>query len=177
MRATHMLITGLVAGLEIVPLPGSALAQDAPGIDLTGNWTFQVTTDAGSGTPGVVLKQQGDSLSGRYSSEFFGEAEIRGKVVGREFTLELTVQAEGQSLAVVYRGTIESPDDLKGTVTFGSLGSGTFTAKRRPPSLSRASPRDAPYTLPPKLSLNLSLKLKLKLSSQTLPLPLPFRSI
>jgi len=68
-------------------------------------------------------------------------------------------------------GTIESPDDLKGTVTFGSPGSGHSPRNRgrRPyPARVRVMP-PIPYS--PKLSLNLSLKLKL--GSQTLPLPLP----
>ncbi len=140
MRILPLLCATLLAAGGALVAAAPVHAQAERRVDLTGSWTFDVTTDAGSGTPGVVLRQQGDSLSGRYSSQIFGEADMKGKVTGREFTLELTVSAEGQTLAVVYKGTIESADELKGTVAFGNVGSGSFTARRRPPSLPPPAP-------------------------------------
>ncbi|MCI0435166.1 MAG: hypothetical protein L0271_16235 [Gemmatimonadetes bacterium] len=114
--------------------PAAGHAQGEPRVDLTGAWIFTVTTDAGSGTPTVTFQQRGDTLSGHYSSQVFGELDFTGSITGREFTFRLAASVEGQSFAVTYRGTIESADSLAGTVTLGDLGSGSFTAKRRPPS-------------------------------------------
>ena len=44
--------------------PATLWAQADNKIDVTGKWVFNVTTDAGTGTPAVTLKQQVDSLTG-----------------------------------------------------------------------------------------------------------------
>ena len=108
-------------------------AQDAPP-NLTGTWRFTVNTGAGSGTPTVTLKQQGDTLSGSYSSQTFGEQQIKGTVKGREFNFSFNANVQGTALTVTYTGTIASADSLHGQVSLGEAGNGTFTAKRQPPT-------------------------------------------
>ena len=105
-------------------------AQDAK-IDLTGKWTFTVQTDAGTGEPTVTLKQDGEKLTGHYSSQVLGEADLTGTVKGQQIQFTFTANAQGTSLEVKYSGTIENKDALKGSVDLGGLGSGTFTAKRQ----------------------------------------------
>jgi hypothetical protein len=125
-----------VAFVTLLPALAAAQArgggQAAPPVSLAGTWTFTVTTDAGGGTPTVTLTQRGDSLSGSYASETFGQQTLKGAVNSREFTLQFTADMAGQALTVVYKGTIESATSLKGTVSFGALGGGTFTAVKRP---------------------------------------------
>jgi len=99
--------------------------------DLTGTWLFSVTTDAGTGTPTVTLKQQGDSLSGHYSSQMLGEAELKGTVKDGKVRFSFTLDVQGTTLTVTYSGTVESTDAMKGTVDLGGMASGTFTAKRQ----------------------------------------------
>ena len=131
----HYVRTALT--VTCVLIAGPAGAQDAPG-NLTGTWLFNVTTDAGTGTPTVVLKQQGDTLTGTYSSQVFGEQQIRGTVKDREFRFEFTASIQGTTLTVTYQGTIASADSLSGQVNLGGMGSGSFTAKRQ-----RAGPAKA----------------------------------
>ncbi len=94
-------------------------------IDLTGQWTFAVETSAGSGSPSFVFRQEGETLTGQYSGAL-GEAPLKGTVKGNEinFTIEVS---QGK---LVYKGKIEN-GVIKGTVTLGDLGSGTFTGKRK----------------------------------------------
>jgi hypothetical protein len=101
--------------------------------DLTGKWLFNVTTDAGTGTPTVTFKQKGDSVTGHYSSQLLGEAELKGSVKEKTFTFVLTADVQGNTITVTYAGTMESNDSLKGTVDLGGAASGTFTAKRQTP--------------------------------------------
>ena len=101
--------------------------------DISGTWLFSVVTDAGTGTPTVTLKQSGDSLTGHYSSQLLGEADLTGSVKGDKFTFQLDASVQGTSVTVTYTGTVESKDALKGTVDLGGAASGTFTAKRQPP--------------------------------------------
>jgi hypothetical protein len=112
---------------------GSVQAQDTPP-NLTGTWRFTVNTGAGSGTPTVTLKQQGDTLTGSYSSQIFGEQQIKGTVKGREFNFSFNANIQGTALTVTYTGTIATADSLNGQVNLGEAGNGTFTAKRQPPA-------------------------------------------
>jgi hypothetical protein len=122
--------SALTVVLLVVCASAFAFAQAAK-VDLTGKWTFTVTTDAGTGEPAVTLKQDGEKLTGHYSSQVLGEADLTGTVKGQKIEFAFTADAQGTKLEVKYSGTVESKDALKGTVDLGGLGSGTFTAKRQ----------------------------------------------
>jgi hypothetical protein len=108
----------------------NATAQSGK-VDITGKWAFNVQTEAGSGTPTVTLKQDGEKLTGHYSSQTFGEQELTGSVKGTDLKFSFSADVQGNALTVTYAGTIENKDSLKGTVDLGGLGQGTFTAKRQ----------------------------------------------
>ena len=99
-------------------------------VDLTGKWMFSVQTDAGSGTPTVTLKQDGEKLTGHYSGQL-GDVDITGSVKGNDFTFGFSSDLQGNKLDVTYKGTIVNKDELKGSVSIAGLGEGTFTAKRQ----------------------------------------------
>ena len=98
-------------------------------VDLTGTWALQVQTDAGSGTPTVTFKQEGQKLTGRYNG-MFGESSLTGEVKDKAFSFNATVNAEGNTVTITYAGTVEQ-DTLSGRVKFGDFGEGTFTGKRQ----------------------------------------------
>jgi hypothetical protein len=120
----------LVVALAVACVSARGAAQTAK-IDVTGKWQFNVQTDAGTGTPTVTLKQDGDKLTGHYSSATLGEAELTGTATGKDIKFSFKVDAQGTALEVTYTGTVEDKDSIKGTVDLGGLGSGTFTAKRQ----------------------------------------------
>ncbi len=121
------LLAFAAAGLVLASAPARAQAK----VDLTGAWTFDVQTDAGGGTPTITLKQDGMKLTGHYSSETFGEQELTGTVDGNDVKITINADVQGTALTVVYAGTIESKDSMKGTVDLGGLGQGTWTGKRK----------------------------------------------
>ena len=108
-----------------------ALTGQAAKINVTGKWLFQVETGAGSGTPTVTLKQDGEKLTGHYSSMTLGEAELTGTVKGSAIQFSFTADVQGMKIDVAYSGAVENNDAMKGTVTLGGLGEGTFTGKRQ----------------------------------------------
>jgi hypothetical protein len=119
-------LTLLLGALAVVV----AAAQGSK-VDVTGKWAFTVETSAGSGTPTVTLKQDGEKLTGHYSSATLGEADLTGTVKGADVTFSFNAEAGGQSMKVTYTGTIENKDAMKGSVDLGGLAQGTFTAKRQ----------------------------------------------
>ena len=123
-RFRGLAIGGFIAAASIVA------AAQAAGIDLTGTWVFTVDTSAGSGTPTITLKQDGDALTGHYSGQL-GEADLTGSVKGGELVFKFTAEVQGLKLVCTYTGTVENKDALKGGVDIAGLGAGTFTAKRQ----------------------------------------------
>jgi hypothetical protein len=72
----------LFPAAAICALGAVIVSAQSSKIDITGKWTFTVQTDAGSGTPTVTLKQDGEKLTGHYSSQNLGEADLTGTVKG-----------------------------------------------------------------------------------------------
>jgi hypothetical protein len=121
----------LLAALLVATLATTGSAQTPAKVDVTGTWTFNVTTSQGGGTPTVTLKQQGDSLSGHYSSATFGEVDFKGTIRDGKIAFSFGSQVQGYTLTVSYAGTVENADSMKGTVNITQLGDGTFTAARK----------------------------------------------
>jgi hypothetical protein len=114
----------------VVLVAAGAAAQGSK-VDLTGEWLFSVQTDAGTGEPTVTFKQDGEKLTGHYSSQTLGEADLTGTVKGAAIEFSFTANVQGNALPVKYTGSVESNTSLKGTLTITGLGNGTFTAKRK----------------------------------------------
>jgi hypothetical protein len=124
MRAMKTLYLALICALTL------AAGQTDKPADVAGAWAITVETDQGTGTPSVTFKQEGEKLTGTYSSQVFGEQAVTGTVKGNAITFQFTASIEGNKLTVVYSGTVEK-DTMKGKVALGDLGEGTFTAKKK----------------------------------------------
>jgi hypothetical protein len=90
---------------------------------------MSVESAAGTGTPTVVLKQDGEKLTGQYSGQL-GEAPLTGSVKGSAIEFSFDVTFQGTALHVVYAGTADA-SSMKGTVKLGDFGEGTFTGKKK----------------------------------------------
>ena len=100
----------------------------AADVNVTGKWTMTVETQAGAGSPTFDLKQDGETVTGQYSGQL-GEAPVAGTVKGAEISMSFKVSGQGQELVVTYTGTVEG-DTMKGKVSLGEFGEGTFTGKK-----------------------------------------------
>jgi hypothetical protein len=117
----------LVCALTLAP--ATAGQTDKPA-DVAGAWALTVDTGQGTGTPSVTFKQDGEKLTGTYSSQVFGEQPVTGSIKGNAISFGFTASIEGNSIAVTYSGTVEK-DSMKGKVTLGDFGEGTFTGKKK----------------------------------------------
>ena len=103
--------------------------QDKP-MDVAGKWVLTVETTGGTGTPSVELEQDGETLTGTYSSQVFGEQKVTGTIKGDAITFGFTTAFQGSDVTVTYTGTADT-STMKGKVTVGDLGEGTFTGKKQ----------------------------------------------
>lgn len=107
----------------------NAAGTAAAAIDLTGTWALQVVTEMGTRTPSVTLKQEGERLTGQYTSQL-GEAPVSGQIKGSAFSFEVTLPIEGTPMTILYTGTAGT-DGLSGKVTVGDADVGTFSGKKQ----------------------------------------------
>lgn len=110
-------------------LRSEATRQDAPA-NVAGAWALTVEIGGNTGTPSVTFEQDGEKLTGTYVSQVFGEQKVTGTVKGNAITFSFTGTMEGNTFTVTYSGTVEK-DTMKGKVTLGDVGEGTFTGKRK----------------------------------------------
>ncbi len=119
-----------VAAFALIALTVS-LAQAQAKLDITGTWTFEVTTDQGGGTPTVTFKQEGEKVTGHYSSGTLGEADLQGTLKGNELNFTFDADLQGQAAPVAYKCTVENSSTMKGTLNIAGMINGTFTGKKK----------------------------------------------
>lgn len=119
-----------VAAAAVALLISTAAAARAQKVDITGDWTFSVETGMGSGTPAITFKQEGEKLTGTYSGQL-GNTAFTGTVKGTAVEFTFNTEAQGQTIDVVYKGTVDGAN-MKGTVAMaGGQLNGTFTGSRK----------------------------------------------
>ena len=127
--------TPRVLGVLLVGMMAFTLASaeqvSAQTADVAGDWTLTVSTDTGVTNPSLTLVQDGETLTGRYSSEALGTNDIRGTVSGSSVTIRFMADLQGQGVPVVYSGTVDAEGKMSGSLDIadGMLG-GTFTGTR-----------------------------------------------
>jgi hypothetical protein len=99
-------------------------------MDLTGTWNITVELPNMQATPTVELKQDGEKLSGEYVSAQYGKFHLAGTAKGEDVAFSFNMNVEGNGLTVTYTGKADKDGSLKGSVTYGDMMSGTFTAKK-----------------------------------------------
>ena len=131
MKHLTLLVTIVMALCAASPLPLLAheARQDKP-VDVAGKWALTVETTGGTGTPTIELAQDGETLTGTYSSQVFGEQKLTGTIKGSAISFGFTGSVQGATVTVTYTGTA-APTTMKGKVTAGDLGEGTFTGKKQ----------------------------------------------
>jgi hypothetical protein len=128
-----------IAALVAVLLHGAGMAaqdpkpppkrQEKPAPTMTGTWAIEAHHSAGVSTPTATITQTGERLTGKYAGSY-GDSELTGSIKdNKEFTFTVEVGTE-QKVRVVYSGTLDG-DTIKGSLTMGEMGEGTFTGKRR----------------------------------------------
>jgi hypothetical protein len=130
MKERFAWLAAIVAAL-VLSVSTAVPAAQATRVDVTGEWTFSVESAAGTSMPAVTLKQEGQKLTGRYSSQIMGEATITGTVNGQAIDFTVSANVQGTTIELKYTGTIENKDSMKGKLSAGEFGDGTFTAKRK----------------------------------------------
>src|SRR6185369_16283986 len=105
-----------------------------------------VESPQGKRTSMLVIKQEGDKLSGAMKSPR-GERPLDSvSVKGNEITFVMTFNAQGHDIVITYKGKIEK-DSMSGEADFGGFASGPWSAVPHKADAAAAAPA-APASAP-----------------------------
>jgi hypothetical protein len=130
---SKIVFNGLVAALALFAL--QADAANAQALDATGTWTLTVDSETGVATPTLTLQQDGQNLTGHYSSAALGEHDVTGTVTGRSVRVNFNAEIEGLGEAPLsYIGSVSAEGVWSGELSADFQGQafpiGTFTATK-----------------------------------------------
>lgn len=109
----------------------ASTSSSSSAASLTGTWNLSVELPNMTATPTMALKQDGEKLTGEYVSAQYGKFPITGTVKGADVTFWFGMNVEGTALNVTYTGKVAKDGTVAGSVTYGDMMSGTFTAKKQ----------------------------------------------
>lgn len=91
-------------------------AVSAFAADVTGNWKATAEGPNGTMERTFSLKADGEKLTGETVSSFVGKSEIKnGKINGDDMSFTITINFQGNSMDVDYKGKVVSKDEIKFT--------------------------------------------------------------
>lgn len=120
----------------LLAVVSAALAGQSAGV---GTWDFTVETPNGPRTSMLVIKKDGDKLTGALKSPR-GERPLDSvSVKGDDITFVMTAQVGGQDMVMTYKGKI-GKDSMKGDADFGGMATGTWSAVPHKEDAAAAAP-------------------------------------
>ena len=122
------------AALLLSALPVVASQAPAPKLpDVAGKWNVAMELSIGTSTPTFVFKQDGDKITGTYTSSRYGDAKLTGTIdAKRQLQVTVALDAEGMSVSMFFQGELSADGQsiTKGTVNIEGLGEGSWVAKK-----------------------------------------------
>ena len=138
-------------------LVSTALAHPLAGgqanANVAGNWDLTINSPQGQRTLLLVIKQEGDKLTGLMKSPR-GELPLdKLTVKGDDISFRTTIQFQGQEMVITYSGKA-GKDSMKGDADFGGLATGTWSAVPHKEAASATSSTTTPTA--PATAFNIS---------------------
>jgi hypothetical protein len=119
-----MLLSARLAVVALLLVPG--LSPEPAKV--AGKWNVTMELSSITGHPVVVLKQDGEKVTGTYEGRY-GESQLTGTVKEKDITFTVTFVAEGMQTQGVFAGKVDG-DTMGGDVSFEGAGDGTWSAVR-----------------------------------------------
>ena len=117
----------LVGTLLLLLVPANMPAHGF--LDVTGAWDLTVQTKSGTAHPSILLKQDGEKITGTYQGRM-GNSPLEGTIRGDDISFTVRLKFQETLIAVTYRGAVTG-DTMKGTVQFGEGDSGSWSGTRK----------------------------------------------
>ena len=120
------LAIGVVAG-------AMALAAQTPGkpASVAGKWTVSLETESFTTTSPLEFKQDGEKLTGTYTSSRYGATPLQGTIKDRAIEFAFKLNVEGTDVPMAFKGEVAADGlSMKGRASIAEMGDATWTAKK-----------------------------------------------
>jgi hypothetical protein len=114
--------------LAILALTLFAAVVSAEPANVAGKWNVTLQLESITGHPVILLKQDGEKLSGTYEGRY-GQSELKGSIKEKEIEFTVSIVAEGMQTQGVFAGKVDG-DTMSGDVSYEGAGDGTWSATR-----------------------------------------------
>ena len=117
--------------LALIVLPTNGLAQTTPAsVDVTGPWVMALDMAMGIAETTLVLKQEGEKISGTYTGRY-GAFAVAGTLEGQHVEFSVAMTVEGQPVEMVFTGEVASDNQsMEGDADLDLAGTGRWSAVR-----------------------------------------------
>jgi hypothetical protein len=134
----------------------AAIVQARAQSSAVGSWDITIESPQGKRESVLIIKKEGDKLTGALKSPR-GERPLESVTVnGNEITFTMKAQIQGQDMVFTYKGKIEK-DSMKGDADFGGFATGTWSAVPHKEGAAAATPaQPAPATPPETTASNVT---------------------
>jgi len=109
----------------VIVFAGGVSAQKT----VAGEWDAQFNTPGGQVQLKLILKVDGEKLSGTAKRPGRGDVALAGTVKGDDITFAYSIDYNGNPLTLTFTGKIKG-DTMSGTVSFNDSASDEWSAKR-----------------------------------------------
>jgi len=109
----------------------SGLLTLAAQVNVTGDWSFTITTPRGERTSDIKFVQDGEKLTVTMQGMRGGEITGEGTVKGDNIEWSITREGPQGSFAMTYKGKIQDANTISGEVEMGNFGTATWKAVRK----------------------------------------------
>lgn len=111
----------------VVMVVAVSVALGGQSVNVTGSWDITIESPQGKNTALLIIKKEGDNLSGSMKSPR-GERPLDSITLkGDDITFVITRQIQGQDVKFTYKGKV-AKDSMKGEADFGGLATGSWSA-------------------------------------------------
>ncbi|MCR4408976.1 MAG: hypothetical protein QHH43_01360 [Candidatus Saccharicenans sp.] len=109
----------------------SGLLAVAAQVNVTGDWSFTITTPRGERTSDIKFVQEGEKLTVTMQGMRGGEITGEGTVKGDAIEWSITREGPQGSFTMTYKGKIQDANTITGEVEMGNFGTATWKAVRK----------------------------------------------
>ena len=119
----------MISVARLVAISMVAAVLSAEPAKVAGKWNVTLQLESITGHPVILLKQDGEKLTGTYESVRYGQSELKGSIKEKEIEFSVAFVAEGMQTQGVFGGTVDG-DTMSGNCSFDGAGDGTWSASR-----------------------------------------------
>ena len=119
----------LAAALLVSAVTVTAAAQHMFA-DIGGNWSMNIDGPQGPSESAVVIKQDGEAITGTLTNDMFGTSKLEGNVKGDTVRFAFTIDAGGQLIPLTAGAFVKDKDNVTGQIIAEGMGNFPFTMKR-----------------------------------------------